>query len=51
MKEKLFLDTNIVIYLLGERASYYGSIAKIATLADLTDQIIDKGLSSKFKDF
>ena len=95
MKEKLFLDTNIVIDLLGERDSFYESAAKIATLADkgkiqifvsaltysttyyllarfedkeivkekirkfkviaetadLTDNIIDKGLASKFSDF
>lgn len=95
MKDKLFLDTNVVIDLLGEREPFYNSIAKIATLADngkihlivsaltystvyyllsrfedkevvkekirkfkviaetsdLTDKIIDKGLSSKFKDF
>lgn len=95
MKDKLFLDTNVVIDLLGEREPFYESIAKIATLADkgkiqlivsaltystvyyllsrfedkevvkekirkfkviaetsdLTDKIIDKGLSSKFTDF
>ena len=95
MKDKLFLDTNIVVDLLGEREPFYESVAKIATLADkgkiqlfvsaltystvfyllsrfedkeivkekirkfkviaetsdLTDKIIDKGLSSKFKDF
>lgn len=95
MKDKLFLDTNVVIDLLGEREPFYDSIAKIATLADrgkiqlivsaltystvyymlsrfedkvivkekirkfkviagtsdLTDTIIDKGLSSKFRDF
>lgn len=95
MKEKLFLDTNVVVDLLGEREPFYNSIAKIATLADkgkihlivsaltystvyyilsrfedkdvvkekirkfkviaetsdLTNKIIDKGLSSKFKDF
>lgn len=95
MKDRLFLDTNIVIDLLGERASFYESAAKIATLADkgkvqiivsaltystvyyilsryeknevvkekmrklkvitetsdLTDKIIDQGLSSKFEDF
>lgn len=95
MKEKLFLDTNVVIDLLGEREPYYESAAKIATLADkgkikvvisaltystafyvlsrfedkenvkekirkikvisetsdLTDKIINKGLSSKFSDF
>jgi predicted nucleic acid-binding protein len=95
MKNKLFLDTNVVIDLLGEREPFYDSVAKIATLADkgkiqlivsaltystvyyllskfedkevviekirkfkviaetsdLTDKIIDKGLSSKFTDF
>ncbi len=95
MKEKLFLDTNIVIDLLGEREHFYESAAKIATLADkgkiqifvsaltysttyyllarfedkeivkekikqfkviaetadLTDRIVDKGLTSKFSDF
>ena len=93
--ERLFLDTNIVLDLLGEREPFYQSAAKIATLADkgkiliyvssltystvfyllsrferneavkekirkfkviaktsdLTDKIIDKGLSSKFNDF
>lgn len=95
MKYRLFLDTNIVVDLLGEREPFYESVAKIATLADkgkiqlyvsaltystvyyllsryedkeivkekirkfkviaetsdLTDKILDKGLSSKFKDF
>lgn len=95
MKDKLFLDTNVVIDLLGEREPFYESAAKIATLADkgrihivvsvltystvyyllsrfeakevvkekirkfkviaetseLTDKVIDKGLSSKFGDF
>lgn len=95
MKKKLFLDTNIVIDLLGEREQFYESAAKIVTLADkglisifvsaltysttfyllqkfqdkeivkekirrfkiiaetvdLTDKIIDKGLTSKFSDF
>lgn len=95
MKDILFLDTNVVIDLLGEREPYYNSIAKIATLADtgkiqlvvsaltystvyyllsrfennkivkekirkfkiiaetadLTNEIIEKGLSSNFKDF
>ena len=93
--DRLFLDTNVVIDLLGEREPFYDSAAKIATLADkgkanlivsalsystvfyllskfedndivkeklrkfkviaetsdLTDRIIDKGLSSKFSDF
>lgn len=95
MKKKLFLDTNVVIDLLGEREPFYDSAAKIATIADkgkiqlivsaltystlyyilsrfedkeivkekirkfkviaetsdLTDKIINKGLSSKFSDF
>lgn len=34
MKTRLFLDTNIMLDLLGERLPYYDSIAKIATLAD-----------------
>jgi len=94
MKDKVFLDTNVVIDLLGEREPFYESAAKIATIADngkiqlivsaltyptvyyllsrfedkevvkekirkfkviaetsdLTDKIIDKGLSSKFSD-
>ena len=93
--ETLFLDTNVVIDLLGEREDFYDAIAKIVSLADkgkikltvsaltystvfyvlsrfeskeivkekirkfktiaktadLTDKIIDKGLSSKFGDF
>ncbi len=94
MSDKLFLDTNVVIDLLGEREPYYDAAARIATLADLgkvqlvisalsystsfyilskyedkeqakekirklrvisqtadlTDEIIDKGLLSKFSD-
>ena len=34
MKNRLFLDTNIILDLLGERDPFYNSIAKIATLAD-----------------
>ena len=34
MKDKLFLDTNVVLDLLGEREPFYDSIAKIVTLAD-----------------
>ncbi len=34
MKDKLFLDTNVVIDLLGERELFYDSAAKIATIAD-----------------
>jgi len=95
MKDRLFLDTNVVLDLLGEREPFYDSAAKITTLADkgeidlivsaltystvyyllsrfedkelvkekirkfkvvsetsdLTDKIVDKGLSSKFTDF
>jgi predicted nucleic acid-binding protein len=95
MKDRLFLDTNVVIDLLGERETHYEHAAKIATLADkgmiqivvsaltfstvyyilsrfedkgivmeklrkfkiltetseLTEKIIDQGLSSKFADF
>jgi len=95
MKNRLFLDTNVLLDLLGEREPFYDSIAKIATLADkgrvklivstlsystvfyllskfenseivkeklrkfkiisessdLTDKIIEKGLSSNFSDF
>ena len=95
MIDRLFLDTNVVLDLLGEREPFYNSAAKIATLADkgkvnlivsalsystifyllskfedneavkeklrkfkvisetsdLTNRIIDKGLSSKFSDF
>ena len=95
MKDRLFLDTNVVLDLLGEREPFYNSAAKITTLADkgeielvvsalsystvyyllsrfedkelvkekirkfkvvaetsdLTDKIVDKGLSSGFSDF
>lgn len=34
MNTRLFLDTNVMLDLLGERVPYYNSIAKIATLAD-----------------
>jgi predicted nucleic acid-binding protein len=34
MKDRLFLDTNVVIDLLGEREKYYDAVAKIATLAE-----------------
>ena len=95
MKDRLFLDTNIVLDLLGKRTPFYISAAKIVTLADkgkihivisvltystvyyllsrfedkkqvkekirkfkviaetsdLTDNVVDKGLSSKFSDF
>lgn len=35
MSERLFLDTNVVLDLLGEREPYYVSAARIATLADM----------------
>lgn len=34
MKIRIFIDTNIMLDLLGERKPYYDSIAKLATLAD-----------------
>ena len=34
MRDKLFLDTNIVLDLLGEREPFYESAAKIASIAD-----------------
>ena len=34
MKTKLFIDTNVMLDLLGERIPFYDSIARIATLAD-----------------
>lgn len=34
MKDRLFLDTNIMLDLLGQRQPFYDSIAKIATIAD-----------------
>ncbi len=34
MKQRLFLDANIMLDLLGERIPFYESAAKIATLAD-----------------
>lgn len=34
MKTKLFIDTNVILDLLGERIPFYDPIAKIATLAD-----------------
>ena len=32
--QKIFLDTNIVLDFLGERAEFYDSVAKVLTLAD-----------------
>ncbi|GAA4455184.1 PIN domain-containing protein [Nibrella saemangeumensis] len=37
MNDKLFLDTNIILDLLGCRVPYYQAIAKIATLAERGD--------------
>ena len=34
MKDRLFLDTNVMFDLLGERAPFYDTAAKVATLAD-----------------
>lgn len=34
MKKRLFLDTNVILDLLGQRDPFYDSIAKLATLAD-----------------
>jgi predicted nucleic acid-binding protein len=34
MKTRIFLDTNVMLDLLGERIPFYDSIAKITTLAD-----------------
>jgi hypothetical protein len=34
MTSRLFLDTNVMLDLLGNRAPFFQSIAKIATLAD-----------------
>lgn len=34
MKRRLFLDTNVILDLLGEREPYYDSIAKLVTLGD-----------------
>ena len=35
MSKRVFLDTNIILDLLGERDPFYSSIAQLATLADL----------------
>lgn len=46
MKNKLFLDTNVMLDLLGERVPFYDSVAKIATLADKGDiKIVVSALS------
>jgi len=34
MRTRLFLDTNVMLDLLGERIPFYDSIAQVATLAD-----------------
>jgi predicted nucleic acid-binding protein len=34
MKTRLFIDTNVMLDLLGERIPFYNSLAKITTLAD-----------------
>lgn len=34
MKDRIFLDTNVVIDLLGEREPFYNSAAMIASMAD-----------------
>lgn len=44
--KKLFLDTNIILDLLGERIPHYNSAAQIATLADKNElQIVASALS------
>lgn len=46
MKDKLFLDTNVMLDLLGERDPFYESAAKIATIADRGDiQLVVSALS------
>jgi len=46
MKHRLFLDTNIMLDLLGERNPFYEPVAKIATLADMDKiQIVASSLS------
>jgi len=34
MRKRIFIDTNVMLDLLGERKSFYVPIAKLATLAD-----------------
>jgi len=34
MKKRVFIDTNIILDLLGEREPFYQSSAQLATLAD-----------------
>ena len=40
MRTKLFIDTNVMLDLLGERLPFYNSVAEIATLADKGQIII-----------
>lgn len=40
MKKRLFLDTNVILDLLGERDPFYDSIAKVASLADKEELIL-----------
>ncbi|MCR9229254.1 MAG: PIN domain-containing protein [Flavobacteriaceae bacterium] len=40
MKKRLFLDTNVILDLLGERDPFYNPIAKIASLADKGELIL-----------
>jgi len=40
MKPKLFVDTNVMLDLLGERIPYYDSAAKLATLADRGEVVL-----------
>ncbi|WP_375578485.1 PIN domain-containing protein [Marivirga tractuosa] len=35
MKDKLFIDTNVMLDFLGERYPFYDSVARLATLADI----------------
>ncbi len=59
MRDKLFLDSNVVLDLLGEREPFYTAAAKIASLADKSQiQLFVSALSyatvyyvlSKFED-
>src|SRR5690554_263399 len=34
MRKRIFIDTNVMVYFLGERKPFYEPIAKIATLAE-----------------
>jgi len=46
MRQKLFLDTNIMLDLLGEREPFYKPIAKIASLISQEEiQLVASGLS------